>query len=71
MVASFHRGLVAWVATFDFDGRERLAWLDRQSGKWIWPHMERYDPATLGELDFELTEKLKIWLKEKPSVPKS
>lgn len=71
MDASFHRGLTTWVATFEFDGRERMAWLERRDGRWIWPHMDRYDLATLGELDYELTEKLKEWLKENPVPPKS
>lgn len=67
----FHRGLTSWVATFKFGGFEHISYLDRSTGRWEFAKRERYDVMTLSELDIELTEKLKEWLKEKGIIPKS
>jgi hypothetical protein len=65
----FRRGAHNWVADFEFDGRERVAYYDRDHGKWYFAHIERYDPATLAELNAELTGQLKDWLKQTGQMP--
>lgn len=62
-IQSFHRGAHAWVAQWTFDGRDRVAYYDRELGRWLYSGMERIDPATRADIDDELTINLREHLK--------
>ena len=62
-IKGFHRGLMNWICEFELDGRAQVAYFDRAIGKWMFAHMERIDVATKGEMDLEMTEKLREHLK--------
>ena len=62
-IEGFRRGLNNWVCDFQWNGRHCVAYLDRATGVWMFTHMERIDVATKGELDLEMTEKLREHLK--------
>ncbi len=66
----FRRGANNWVADFEFDGRDRVAFYSREKREWYFAHMERYDPATRAELNAELTGQLIDWLKSTGRMPK-
>lgn len=63
-INGFHRGSHHWIAEFILEGRQRVAFYDRQNGRWYFAHMSKFDPMTLGEIESELTDGLKKYLKE-------
>lgn len=62
-INGFHRGAHNWVAEFELDGRDRVAYYDKRDGQWKFAGMESIDVSTLGEMNVELTEKLREHLK--------
>lgn len=62
-INGFRRGMSNWVCDFELDGRHRVAYYNRGTDKWMFAHMERIDVATRMEMDFEMTKKLRQFLK--------
>lgn len=61
-INGFHRGAHDWVASFELDGRQRVAFFDRD-GQWKFAGMEKIDAKERVKLNAKLTEKLREILK--------
>lgn len=64
----FHRGANNWVATFEYNGRTFLAYLDRRTLDWKMGREDLIDPLTRGEIQVFLTEKYEAMIEERNKV---
>mgnify|MGYP003620757757 CR=1 FL=1 len=64
MMIQFHRGASNWIAAFEWDGFEVVAFFNRETGRWYWAKQHLTDLATRSELEVLLTEQLKSHIKK-------